>query len=137
MKIHIFLDVIYCSHCFEGTKIHKNVWNFSPNHTASHPRWLTVQKQHCENLKSYNYDILQGWIQTWYSDCQEQLGALNKQIYKMWEQEESVGQEVDADKPAKISVTPADVRSLLESKEQLLSQAEGKLWDSHMLFCAS
>jgi hypothetical protein len=97
---------------------------------------LAVQKQHCEKLTSYNYDILQGWIQTWYSDCQEQLGALNKQIYRVWEQEESVCQEVDADKPAKISVTPTDIRILLESKEQLLSQAEGKLRGSYMLFCA-
>jgi hypothetical protein len=96
--------------------------------TASHPRRYAVQQYHCENLKSFNHDILQGWIQTWYSDCQEQLGALNKQIYDVWQQEESVCQEVDADKPIKISVTATDIRSLLESKEQLLSQAEGKFW---------
>jgi hypothetical protein len=74
-----------------------------------------------------NCDILQGWIQSWYSDCQEQLGALNKQIYTVLQQEESECQEADSDKPAKISVTASDIRNLLESKEQLLAQAEGKL----------
>ena len=94
-----------------------------------HPRRLTVQKHCC-----CKYDILQGWIQTWYSDCQEQLGALNKQIYTVLQKEESLCQEADTDKPAKPSVTPSDIRSLLESKEQLLSQAEGKLWGLYMLF---
>lgn len=54
----------------------------------------------------------------------------------MLQQEESVCQDADPDKPAKISVTPSDIRSLLESKEQLLSQAEGKLRGSYMLFNA-
>jgi hypothetical protein len=43
------------------------------------------------------------------------------------QKEESLCQEADADKLANLSVTPSDIRSLLESKEQLLSQAEGKL----------
>jgi hypothetical protein len=105
----------------------KNVRYYSPNDAASHPRIFTVHKHHCDNLVCCNYDILQGWIQTWYSDCQEQLGALNKQIYTVLQKEESLCQEAETDKPTKLSVTPSDIRSLLESKEQLLSQAEGKL----------
>lgn len=105
----------------------KNVRYYAPNDTTSHPRILTVQEHHFEDLICCNCDILQGWIQTWYSDCQEQLGALNKQIYSVLQKEESLCQEADTDKPAKLSITPSDIRSLLESKEQLLSQAEGKL----------
>ncbi|XP_021942138.1 uncharacterized protein LOC110841153 [Zootermopsis nevadensis] len=69
---------------------------------------------------------LKGWVQTWYSDCQEQLEALNRQIYEVWQQEESQCQQSDADGPGKISVTHIDIRRLLEGKEQLLAQAEGK-----------
>jgi flagellar biosynthesis chaperone FliJ len=71
--------------------------------------------------------MLQGWVQTWYSDCQEQLEALNKQIYKVWQQEESECQQLNADSPGKVSLAQTDVKRLLESKEQLLTQAEGKL----------
>jgi len=39
--------------------------------------------------------------------------------------EESLCQ-ADTEKMAKLSITPSDIRSLLASKEQLLSQAEGK-----------
>jgi len=105
----------------------KNVRYCSPNDTASHPRRLTVHKHHCEKIICCKCDILQGWIQTWYSDCQEQLGALNKQIYTVLQKEESLCQQADTDKPAKLSITPSDIRSLLDNKEQLLSQAEGKL----------
>jgi hypothetical protein len=76
--------------------------------------------------------MLQGWVQTWYSDCQKQLEALNKQIYKVWQQEESNGQQADADSPVKVSVTQIDIRRLLESKERLLVQAEGKL--GHLIY---
>jgi len=114
----------------------KKIWYYSPSDTVSHPKRLTVQKHHCEYLMCCKYDILQGWIQTWYSDCQEQLGDLNKQIYTVLQKEESLCQEADTDKPVKQSVTPSDIRSLLESKEQLLSQAEGKLWGLYMLFNA-
>jgi hypothetical protein len=69
---------------------------------------------------------LQGWVQTWYSDCQEQLEALNKQIYDLWQQEESVHQEVDAGIPTKAPVSHTDIKRLLECKELLLTQADGK-----------
>jgi hypothetical protein len=80
-------------------------------------------------------DVLQGWVQTWYSDCQEQLEALNKQIYEVWQQDQSQCQQSSADSPGKISVTRRDIKRLLESKEQLLTQAEGKLGHLIYLLC--
>lgn len=71
--------------------------------------------------------MLQGWVQTWYSDCQEQLEALNKQIYDLWQQDESACQETGPDMPAKAPVSHTDIKRLLECKELLLTQAEGKL----------
>ena len=132
MKIHVFWDVmLYCwvrfSRCFERIMVLKNICYYSPSDIVSHPRRLTVQKHHCEYLICCKYGILQGRMQTWFSDCQEQFGALNKQIYTVLQKEESLCQEADTDKPAKPSVTASDIRSLLESKEELFSQAEGKL----------
>jgi hypothetical protein len=79
--------------------------------------------------------MLQGWVQTWYSDCQEQLEALNKQIYDLWQQAESAYQETDADIPAKASVSHTDIKRLLDCKELLLTQAEGKLRHFICLLC--
>jgi hypothetical protein len=76
--------------------------------------------------------VLQGWVQTWYSDCQGHLEALNKQIYEVWQQEEPQCQKSGADSPGKISVAQIDIKRLLESKEQLLTQAEGKV--GHLMY---
>jgi hypothetical protein len=79
--------------------------------------------------------LLQGWVQTWYSDCQEQLEDLNKQIYDLWQQEESAYEEADADIPARARICHIDIKRLLECKELLLSQAEGKLRHLISLLC--
>lgn len=79
--------------------------------------------------------MLQGWVQTWYSDCQEQLEALNKQIYDLWQHDESAYQETGPDIPAEAPVSHTDIKRLLECKELLLTQAEGKLRQLMCLLC--
>ncbi|XP_069680061.1 A-kinase anchor protein 9-like isoform X4 [Periplaneta americana] len=86
--------------------------------TSNRPSVQQLKQEMCMEYTS----SLKGLVQTWYSDCQEQLHALNKKIDEERQQEESSHQ-VEYD-TIRRSAVQNNIEELLERKEQLLTQAE-------------
>ncbi|XP_033609685.1 A-kinase anchor protein 9 isoform X6 [Cryptotermes secundus] len=104
----------------KGLKLEISLLKQSHDGSSSRSSVQQLKQEMCMEYTS----TLKGWVQTWYSDCQEQLEALNKQIYDLWQQDESASQETGPDMPAKAPVSHTDIKRLLECKELLLTQAE-------------